>query len=97
MTQLSLDQMLLQLCLSQRDSVIRELLAGNDTQCFTTEQYRQRFCHYWQIQNARGENISAMILTMDLARAHLAGKGKFNPSPVCEVRPKIWALRENQQ
>lgn len=72
--------------------VIRSLLSGNDTQCFTTEQYG----------NARDNWIAGMVgKTRDellvpsppseLTRKQLRGSGL-----VVEVKPDIWVLSDGE-
>lgn len=63
-----------------REGVVSDLLAGNDAQCFTTNQYAEAY--------RKGSFASDLIpLTTELAEIHL----RSLPDLVREVRPGIWA------
>lgn len=83
------------LALSMRHRAIRKLLAGNDTACFTTEQYREAFHANYADASELTQKAMRRVVDYDLARVHLVGEGKFRPSPVREVRPDVWAMKES--
>lgn len=69
-----------QFFLQSRRKVIRHLLAGNDTQCFTTEQYLKAW--HTVINHGKGNSI----LYLALAEQHL----RTAPHLVREVKPGVW-------
>ena len=94
---LDIGKLMKQLNLLMRKEAIASLLAGNDTQCFTTQQYREAFCRR-QMKNARDEEIKVMpafydrVIDPDWARMHL----ETLPKLVKEVKPDVWAAVEKQ-
>ena len=62
-----------------RVGLVRKLLAGNDTQCFSTEQYRESYS-----KSTWGNGVERMI-DHGLARAHLLGL----PDVVEELKPDV--------
>lgn len=71
----------------------RSLLSGNDTGCFTTEQYRRRFIEREPIDFPTWTTrIRAKIVTTETALAHcrrLVARGFIR-----EVKPDVWAPTE---
>lgn len=71
-----------------REAAVRACLAGNDTQCFTTAQYRAA---YDRIRKAEWEQTSGpgayigLEWSPGLAEMHLQTSGK-----VREVSPGVW-------
>ena len=68
-----------------RRKVVASLLAGNDTQCFTTEQYRDA---YTRICNGGDDRIMKELGShpLELAEMHLRSLRELR-----EVRPGLWA------
>ena len=73
-----------------REKAVNSLLVGNDTNCFTTAQYREAYC-----QIERGDKTGVLnkpetydrIIGPDWARMHLEGLS----SKVQEVAKDVWA------
>lgn len=68
---------------AMRAEIACRLLAGNDTGCFSTEQYRQAYESRYPIAGVTSEQLWAYI-TPD---SHL----RSIPQAVREVAPGIWA------
>lgn len=69
-----------------RREVVDSLMEGNDTQCFTTDQYMER---YFQ-RERNGEEVDAYRRWWreeNLARQHLQSLRCI------EVKPDVWTLR----
>ncbi len=65
-----------------RRKTLDSLMVGNDTRCFTTDQYRQRYVDV----NWKGDRNTLMFKRPDLARQHLVQLG-------CrEVEPDVWTV-----
>lgn len=64
----------------QRADAVRSLLVGNDTGCFTLDQYRRAY------ERISGYDSSVWPISDDLATRHLRATGL-----VREVRPGVWA------
>lgn len=76
-----------QLGMDNRRKTVRSLLAGNDAQCFTSEQYARAYhklCHKDDPQYK--DNWIKWLIT--LAPKHLKSVG------MREVSPGVWALPE---
>lgn len=72
-----------QLGMHCRREVVRTLLAGNDTQCFTTQQYLDAYIHVIN----KGQRC---LMDLELAKHHLQSlDGK-----VREVKPGVWVGQE---
>lgn len=75
-----------------RLGVVRSLLAGNDTQCFTTQQYTDMYhkrCHSnkdWEIMKEM-PGILADWESGRVSRNHLESLSDV----VREVKPNVWA------
>lgn len=67
----------------QRRKVVKSLLAGNDTQCFTTEQYLDR---YVKLCNSGDDRTMTGLgpHRLSLAEKHLRSL------PLVEVQPGVW-------
>lgn len=77
---ISIDELFGLLAMDVRRRTVKYLLAGNDTQCFTTQQYLDTYIR--EIDKGMPS-----IMDLELARKHLvslAGDG------VKEVRPDVW-------
>jgi len=82
---LDLDELIKQLHVSLRERTIRRLLAGNDTGCFTVEQYTDSYLTHQRIDEQYKAGFRRWFLS-GLAERHL------NESPsVREVKPGVWA------
>ena len=72
---------------AMREGVVRTLLAGNDAQCFSTEQYQEAYDR----QDNKHRPVRALLWktnwTDGLAESHLRGM----PDLVSEVSPGVWA------
>ncbi len=68
-----------------RCDIISALLAGNDTQCFTTDDYRRRYTKRWITDMRLNYELST-----ELAEMHL----RICRDVVREVRPGVWAPTE---
>lgn len=66
-----------------RVGFVRQLLAGNDMQCFSTEQYRSMYAAKWKPPPGMPE------LQFDQAQSHL----RHIPF-LREVSPDVWAMKE---
>ncbi len=78
-----------------RRDVCRSLLRSNDTQCFTTAQYADRYCAIMHAKEPSAD-VRAMLrghMTPDLARQHLASISDM----VREVRPDVWTATEEEE
>lgn len=71
------------LALSTRVSVARKLLSGNDTGCFSTEQYRIAY----EAQTPMGGITSEQLWFYITPESHL----RSIPQAVREVAPGVWA------
>ena len=87
MTDAEFTDLMAQMGRYSRKKVIHSLLVGNDGQCFSTKQYMDRYTKLIV-------NGDQRIMKLEYARVHLEGLGKFYPSPVKEVRPDLWTLRQ---
>lgn len=79
-----MDALIAELGMHQRRKVVHALLAGNDAQCFTTDQYAEAYhqiCHKGELERKR---FWIEWLT-ELAPKHLRSVG------MVEVNPGIWA------
>ena len=80
----TIEELIAQLGMDNRRKVVRSLLAGNDTQCFTTRQYAEayhRICH-----NNDPKHWDGWVnWLMTLAPMHLESVG------MKQVSPGIWA------
>lgn len=68
----------------QRKKVVATLLAGNDTQCFTTQQYAEayhRICH----RDDEDHKKNWIKYLSDLTPRHMESIG------MTEVNPGVWA------
>ncbi len=83
LTDADLRDLMHQLYLQNRRKVIRHLLTGNDTQCFTTEEYMEAW--HKVIHHGKGTRI----LYLELAQRHL----RTAPHLVREVGPGLWRVR----
>jgi hypothetical protein len=73
-----------------RMTVVNSLLAGNDTQCFTTQQYREAYCRQTHRRSREKDWIKDRLdemFTDGLATKHLRGLS----DAVTEVSPDVWA------
>ena len=72
-----------------REHTVNALLSGNDTGCFTEDQYREEYimANSW---NRLGEDIMRKLWTPDRSAMHL----RSLPDLVREVRPGVWAAVE---
>jgi hypothetical protein len=75
---------LIGLMIGMRAEVVRSLLAGNDTCCFTAEQYRQAYESKWR--RASNSHYGCQPLSDELIAMHLRSTGL-----VREVSPGVWA------
>jgi len=64
---------------------VRTLLAGNDTGCFTTEQYRVA---YNRVVSERLKATDKLLMDAVVARRHLTDSGL-----VREAEPDVWAAK----
>jgi hypothetical protein len=78
-----------QLGMYVRRKVVAALLVGNDTQCFSTDQYKAEYERQQPMPKPYGRSASYWQLDpeMDLARRHLLSV----PELVREVRSDVWA------
>ena len=88
---LDVDKLMKLLSLKIRKDAIKALLAGNDTQCFTTQQYREAYCRQG-CMNGTTPDFFDRVIGHDWARNNL----KELPSLVKEVKPDVWAAVEMQ-
>ena len=64
--------------------VCLSLMAGNDAQCFTTQQYREAF-----LRTSYGKGLECLFdHDKGLARHHLENLS----GRVCEVKPDVWTV-----
>ncbi len=87
MTDAEFNGLIAQLGMASRRKVVRSLLAGNDTQCFTTQQYAEayhRICH----QNDMAHRDGWICYLIELAPKHLRSVG------MREVKPGLWTVEE---
>ncbi len=80
--------LLRQLMRVNRKETVDRLLAGNDTQCFTTEQYGRLHAKlHWGKDVEQGERWLLLRFDSDgcLARMHLRTYDR-----VVEVKPDVW-------
>lgn len=69
-----------------REDVVRKLLAGNDTQCFTTEQYKKAYREH--SDKVFRVKIPDRLDWLDVtAEMHLRGLSDI----ITEIRPGVWA------
>ena len=85
--QLDLDGLVRQLGLHQRRKVVEFLLAGNDTQCFSTNQYAEAY-HRICCNDDPAHKENWLKYLMSLTPAHMRSVG------MTEVRPGVWARVE---
>ena len=85
----TMDELFGMLAMHVRRKVVAALLAGNDTQCFTTEQYKAEYERQQPMPAGYGRSDVYWRLdpTGDLARKHLLSLAEL----VREVRPGVWA------
>ena len=84
MTETEFNGLIHELGLHQRRKVVSDLLVGNDTQCFSTEQYAEayhRICH----NNNPAHRDGWIKWLVKLTPTHMESIGMI------EVRPGIWA------
>lgn len=84
------DEQLGQLIASTMEAdVVRRLMAGNDAQCFTTEQY-QTMRDEWiaEMCGSTRDSLGMPEAPIEYARNQLRGF-----PPVVEVSPDVWTLR----
>jgi hypothetical protein len=67
-----------------RQHAVDSLLRGSDVQCFTTQQYAERYSE--QNRPAHRNNPLTRVITYACARMHLETLGT-----VREVKPDVWA------
>ena len=82
-----MEQLMGEYALHCRRRAVKSLLVGNDTQCFTTQQYIERYvkqCHKEDNQYRKG----FVELVTDVAEMHLRSVG------MVEVKPGVWARKE---
>lgn len=79
LTDENLNRLLRQLLVKKTAFIVRSLLRGNDTQCFTTEQYEQEWIRKY----------SHEIGSVKLARMHL--ELPAIRKMVKEVSPNVWS------
>ncbi len=72
------------ICSAVRNGVVDNLMAGNDTQCFTTEQYHEAY-----LKSTSDGDFVARYFTLETARMHLRTNRR-----VREVKPGIWTWVE---
>lgn len=73
-----------------RADSVNALLTGNDTQCFTTEQYRRTYIERNPVSARQAELLRIpfdQLFGIEQARKHLLSM----PDLVREVRPDVWA------
>ena len=88
-TDTELDGLIDALGLYQRRKVVKALLAGNDTQCFTTQQYAEAYHHIaHRADPVHKERWIAWIAK--LTPKHMASIG------MVEVKPGVWADAEGE-
>lgn len=85
------------LFLTMEGDVIRSLLAGNDTQCFTTQQYadaREAWCNkfIWGGKPGTRQQLNLPPPPLETSRKQLLSIGLVE-----EVKPDIWALKNRGQ
>lgn len=79
MSEIDVDKLIHQLFRQHRRKVIASLMAGNDTCCFTTEQYIDR----WVKIIHKGDQTTRWMVESVARTRHLP--------PVCqEVKPDLW-------
>ena len=84
MTDAEFNDLIKRLGLHQRRKALDSLMVGNDSQCFTTQQYRER---YADINLSGDRHFAGWLLTDELVREHMR-------SMRCqEVSPGIWTPR----
>lgn len=84
MTDQEFNSLMVQLGMENRRKVVKSLLAGNDVQCFTTQQYAEayhRICHKDDQKHREGW----INWLTGLAPKHLRSLG------MKEVKPDVWA------
>ena len=85
----TIEELIGELGMRQRRKVVKALLAGNDTQCFTTQQYAEayhRICH-----NDDPAHWDGWIKYLtELTPMHMKSVG------MKEVSPGIWAEERNR-
>jgi hypothetical protein len=90
--ELNVEELLGMYAMQKRREAVASLMAGNDTQCFTTEQYVDRYIE----QDGRLEaefRAGHRRLIRELASMHLRSVGAR------EVKPDLWTTdnQENHQ
>lgn len=84
MKDLDIDKLFVEFGLHLRRKVVRALLAGNDMQCFTTEQYVEAYYRIAYDNAPERKDLWIKWLT-ELTSKHMQSVG------VSEVRPGVWA------
>lgn len=76
-----------------RRETVRRLLAGNDTCCFTTEQFKAYFV---AVHNRKFPSSGETVERMDRIHTEQWGRNFLATLPdlVAEVRTDVWAARE---
>ena len=82
---IDLDSLIEQLHISLRERTIRGLLVGNDTGCFTVEQYTDAYLKHQKVDDQYKDGFRRWFLS-GLAERHLNG----SPS-VQAVKPGVWS------
>lgn len=85
MTDFELNLIIRELGRKLKREVVAKLLQGNNTQCFTTEQYLQKYIEHVQ-DGDKG------VMDLKLARQHL-----MSGTNIREVKPDVWTLKERQR
>ena len=81
---IDIDQLLGQLCTEQHQKCIDSLLAGNDTGCFTIQQYAERYHNLHHKDTDRQYHEGWVKFLADVSPRHLRRLG------CTEVKPGVW-------
>lgn len=92
MTEAELSGLVLKLQRKQARDTINRLLAGNDTQCFTTEQYVTAYVKaHWKKDEGGGRAVLGWFKSggkgETIAHWHLRTSGMVH-----EVKPDVWTI-----